>query len=85
MKVLGYLIAACIALAGLRLVVAVLVLGICLATIIAMITKPREAVGFVLLIAVVGALNHHPVAFVALAGLVIAACLLLKAVEQSER
>jgi hypothetical protein len=82
MKVLGYLIAACIALAGLRLVVAALVLCIFLAVIVAMITKPRETVGLTLIMAAAGAFNQRPIAFVVVAGLVIAACLILKTIDE---
>ncbi|NML06530.1 hypothetical protein [Sphingomonas sp. G-3-2-10] len=84
MKVLGFLLAACITLAGLRLVVTGLVLGIILAVVIGVITRPKETIGFILFMAALGFLDQRPVAFLAVVFGIVTCSLLLRAIEQNK-
>jgi len=55
MKLLGYLMLACIVLAALKVAVTVLIMVLAIAVIVSLIRRPAEALGFVLLVI---AANH---------------------------
>lgn len=55
MKLLGYVILACIVLAALKVAVTVLVMVFSIALVVSLIRRPAEALGFVLLVI---AANH---------------------------
>jgi len=55
MKLLGYVILACIVLAALKVAVTVLVMVFAIALVVSLIRRPPEALGFVLLVI---AANH---------------------------
>jgi len=55
MKLLGYVMLACIVLAALKVAVTVLIMVLAIALIVSLILRPAEALGFVLLVI---AANH---------------------------
>lgn len=80
MRLIGYILAACVALALLRAVAAVLILAMIGAAVCALIFRPAEtlAVGCLLLFA--GLAESHPTVLVALVAVIATACLISKAI-----
>ena len=74
---IGYILAACVALALLRAVAAVLILGMIGAAVCALIFRPAET----LTVACLLLIGSNPMAFVALGAVVLTACLIGKAIE----
>jgi branched-subunit amino acid transport protein len=79
--VLGLLLAGCIALAGLRLVIAALVLSVCLAAIVGFSVRPRETIGLAIFLAALHCLQTRPVTIAVIGGIVLVACLIGKAIK----
>ena len=73
MRVLGWLLAAALALAVLRAALAVLVAGLVLLLLVGLCINPQAVVGFVLLCVVAGLVQSHPLPCLGLAALAIVA------------
>ena len=65
MKLFGYIIAACVLLAVVRMVAAALLLALALAVIVGIFTKPRETFGLLLFLLLAGVIQDHAVALIA--------------------
>jgi hypothetical protein len=60
MKVVGYLLAACVACAALQAAAAALALLVGLAVVIGVCTRPRETFGLLLFLVIVSLIEAHP-------------------------
>lgn len=60
MQLIGFLLAACIALALLRMAVAALLIGLCVLLAAGAIWYPRETTGLLILSAALGLMQLHP-------------------------
>lgn len=66
MRLIGWLLTACIALAVLRLAIMVLLIAFCVSAVIALITRPREMVGLVMFFGLSAIIAAQPLAFIAI-------------------
>lgn len=64
MKVVGYILGACVVLALVRAVAAALVITLLLVIIVGVVTKPRETFGLLLFLLLTGAIQTHAVALI---------------------
>lgn len=81
MRLIGYILAACVALALLQAVATVLVLAMIGAAVCALIVRPAETlmVGCLLLLA--GLAANHPAVLIALVAVIATVCLIGKAID----
>lgn len=82
MKWVGWLMAACIAMALLKLAVAVLAIALCILLLWGAINRPSETVALLAILAVISLARSNPVAFFALVGVIFAASLIGKVTER---
>jgi hypothetical protein len=66
MKALGYLLAACVALAALKTVLAALLLACFLGILVGLFYRPRETFGFLIFMLLAGLVQQHGAAALAL-------------------
>lgn len=76
MRVIGWLLAACVMMALLRLAVAVLAIALCILIIWGAINRPREAVVIGGLIGFVSMAQSNPAVLIALIVVILTACLI---------
>lgn len=81
MRVIGWLLAACVMMALLRLAVAVLAIALCILIIWGAINRPREAVVIAGLVGFVGMAQNNPTVLIVLSVVVLTACLIGKAIK----
>lgn len=65
MKVLGYLIGACLAMALVRAVVIALIVGLCVAVVVGACTRPRETFGLLAFVLIANLAEARPSACLA--------------------
>ena len=82
MRVIGWLLAACVIMALLRLAVAVLAIALCILVIWGAINRPREALVIAGLIGFVSMAQNNPAVLIVLSVVVLVACLIGKAMER---
>lgn len=81
MRLIGYILAACVALALLQAVATVLVLAMLGAAVCALIFRPAETLTVGCLVLFAGLVTNHPTVLSALVVIILAACLIGKAIE----
>lgn len=69
MRLVGYLLAACVALAIIRAVALALVITLMLAFVVGVLARPRETFGLMLLMFVGGMIQSYPVLCLAVVGI----------------
>ncbi len=69
MKLVGILLTACVVLAAAQAAMAVLVVLLVVGFIYGLFKAPEATLGFVVLLMLIGMFNTHPVAFLAVVGL----------------
>lgn len=71
MKVVGYLLGACVILAVVRAVAAALIIGLGLSIVIGVCVRPKETFGLLAFLLIAGLIQHHGLAFLAVVALVL--------------
>lgn len=82
MKVMGWLLVACVMLALAKLLLAMLAIALCILLLWSAINRPGEAIVILVAVALVVLAKTNPVAVVALIGMIFVVCLLGKAIDR---
>ncbi len=82
MKVVGYVLGGCIALAVLQAAMQVMLLALPIILLVSLIRYPRETMGLAALLLTVGLIQHRPGTVVAVVGVILTACLIGKAIDK---
>lgn len=82
MRLLGYIVLACIAFAALRLAALVLMLGAIVALIALLWTRPAEAFGLLVFMAFCSVLNTHPLTVIVSVAVLLALGMVIKSGER---
>lgn len=61
MRVIGYILGACIALAVLRMTIAALLIAICALVVCGVLFRPVETISFLMISVAIGLMQSHPV------------------------
>lgn len=78
MKALGYLLAACVALAVLKAVAVALAIGLCIAIGVGVITRPRETLGLLGLMLMASLVEKHSLVLLGMVALLSVAAVVCK-------
>lgn len=81
-KVVGFLIGACVALALLQAAAATLIIILIVGGIVALIVRPRETIGMVVIVGVTGLARDQPLALISIIGLLLTGLLVAKTIDR---
>jgi hypothetical protein len=82
MRVMGWLLVACVMMALLKLALALMVFALSVLLLWGAINRPGEAMAILVLLSILSIVRTNPAAFLGLIGIVLAACLIGKAIER---
>ena len=80
MRLIGYILVACVGLALLQAVATVMVLAVIGAAVFALIFRPADTLAVGCLLVVAGLAANHPTVLIALVAVIATACLIAKAI-----
>lgn len=82
MRVMSWLLVACVTIALVKLLIAMLAIALCILLLWGAINRPGEAVAILAILAVMSLARNNPAAIVALIGVIFVACLIGKVIER---
>lgn len=82
MRVMGWLLVACVMIALVKLLIAMLAIALCILLLWGSINRPGETVAILATLAVLSLATSNPAVLIALVGVIVVACLIGKAIER---